>query len=142
MAAFHPRTFELLREDLDGETVTNTLDTARLAKLPEGSQSLMAQQLRARIAAFPHVRRDLERLLRFAEEVNRLYADTAPCPCGCEGSPDECTCGKRCVCTNCKHCDLIVRDAEPTPTVTDMRAIFGEPVEGRDYDVMPGGEPR
>ena len=75
MAAFHPRTFELLREDLDGETVTNTLDTARLAKLPEGSQSLMAQQLRARIAAFPNVRGDLERLLRFAEDVNRLHAD-------------------------------------------------------------------
>lgn len=31
--------------------------------------------------------------------------------------------------------------AEATPpTVSDMRAIFGEPVEGRDYDVMPGGE--
>lgn len=23
------------------------------------------------------------------------------------------------------------------PTVADMRAIFGEPVQGRDYDVMP-----
>lgn len=27
-------------------------------------------------------------------------------------------------------------EAEP-PSVADMRAIFGEPVEGRDYDVMP-----
>lgn len=27
-------------------------------------------------------------------------------------------------------------DAAP-PTVSDLRAIFGEPVEGRDYDVMP-----
>lgn len=30
------------------------------------------------------------------------------------------------------------RDTEPAPpTVSDMRQIFGEPVEGRDYDVMP-----
>lgn len=28
-------------------------------------------------------------------------------------------------------------DADAPPTVSDMRAIFGEPVEGRDYDVMP-----
>ena len=30
------------------------------------------------------------------------------------------------------------RDAEATaPTAADMRQIFGEPVEGRDYDVRP-----
>ncbi len=75
MAAFHPRTFELLREDLDGETATHTLDTARLAKLPAGSQSLMAQQLRERIETFPPVSRDLERLIAFAESVNGLYTE-------------------------------------------------------------------
>lgn len=32
------------------------------------------------------------------------------------------------------------RDAEDPPTTSEMRAMFGEPVEGRDYDVMPGGE--
>lgn len=32
---------------------------------------------------------------------------------------------------------LAARDTEAAPTVTDMRAIFGEPVQGRDYDVMP-----
>lgn len=73
MAAFHPRTFELLRADLAGETVTHTLDTARLAKLPDDSQSLMAQQLRTRIRTFPPVSRDLERLIEFAEGVNQLY---------------------------------------------------------------------
>jgi hypothetical protein len=69
MAAFHPRTFELLREALAGETVTHTLDTARLAKLPEGSQSLMAQQLQERADAFPPVSRDLEWLLAFMQRL-------------------------------------------------------------------------
>jgi hypothetical protein len=73
MATFHPRTLELLREDLGQETVTHSLDTARLAKLPKDSQSLMAKLLRGRIAAFPDVKRDLERLLDFAEGVNRLH---------------------------------------------------------------------
>ncbi|HEY3477512.1 MAG TPA: hypothetical protein VGL02_01320 [Streptomyces sp.] len=79
MAAFDPRTFELLREDLGGETVTYSLDSAHLAKLPQGSQSLMAQQLRARARAetFEPVSRDLKRLLDFMEGVNRLYDEHA-----------------------------------------------------------------
>lgn len=32
-------------------------------------------------------------------------------------------------------------DGAETTTVADMRAIFGEPVEGRDYDVMPAPNP-
>ena len=81
MAAFHPRTFELLREALGAETVTHTLDAARLAKLPEGSQSLMAQQLREREAAFPAVSGDLEWLLEFmqrlTDQADRHAADRA-----------------------------------------------------------------
>ena len=28
-------------------------------------------------------------------------------------------------------------DTIPSPSVADIRAVFGEPVEGRDYDTMP-----
>ena len=30
-----------------------------------------------------------------------------------------------------------LKDGPAPPTAADMRAVFGEPVEGRDYDVMP-----
>lgn len=81
MALFHPRTFELLRDVLGAETVTHSLDTARLAKLPKDSQSLMAQQLRERTAAYPAVASDLEWLLDFMQrlddQANRHEAERA-----------------------------------------------------------------
>lgn len=62
--------------------------------------STRLEQLRDRIHGGLFDRIDAERA-----------AASRPCPCGCSGGPDDCICGMRCVCTDCAHCDAVLRGA-------------------------------
>lgn len=75
MAAFHPRTFELLHAVHSREAAQNAFDRAQLARIPASARSKRAEALRERMAAFPAVAENLTRLIAFAEAVNQLYAD-------------------------------------------------------------------
>lgn len=75
MAAFHPETLRLLRRDLAATVAQHKRDMERRRKLAPNSKSAMARALDQRISSAMDVTRDLERLIRFAEGVTRLYAD-------------------------------------------------------------------
>lgn len=77
MAAFHPRTFELLREDRAVEVARREHALGRLSKLRPGSKSQMAETLHQRCGEAANAIRDLDRLIDFAEGVNRLYDEHA-----------------------------------------------------------------
>lgn len=70
MAAFHPRTFELLRDALGRETAQNAFDRAQLDRTPESARSKRATALRERAAAYPAVSDDLTWLLDFMQRLN------------------------------------------------------------------------
>lgn len=69
MAAFHPRTFELLREALGRETAQNAFDRAHLGRTPKSRKGRLVAALRERAAAYPAVSADLEFLLDFMQRL-------------------------------------------------------------------------
>jgi len=99
MAAFHEETLRLLRRDLAATDKQHSHDVARRAKLPGNSRSTMADALDRRITAAVDVTRDLERLIAFAETVNRLHDEhTAGLHAGwprraCDDCPDDAAAG-------------------------------------------------
>jgi hypothetical protein len=95
MAAFHPETLRLLTGVLTNVNAQHKRDLEKLAKLHVESRSLMAQKLRSRLAESMPVMRDLQRLIDFAEGVNRLrdehehgFHNSHPRQ-ACDGCPDE-----------------------------------------------------
>jgi hypothetical protein len=95
MAAFQPETLRLLRRDLAATVAQHKRDMERRRKLPRNSRSTMARTLDERVSTAVGVIRDLERLIAFAEGVNRVYAehergdhDGRPCR-GCADCPDD-----------------------------------------------------
>jgi len=122
MGAFHPRTFELLREDRAVEVARREHALGRLSKLRPGSKSQMAETLHQRCDEAANAIRDLDRLLDFAETVNRLH--------------DEHTAGlhngwPRRACDDCPGADGIVREprspaAAEVLSRTPLAVAFGD----------------
>lgn len=103
--------------------------TGRVVVVPSDLHAALAEleQLRATVAARPldparkhcllcgHYflahRRDIGCMHCQCTAGVTIVQQPEPCPCGCEGSPDECTCGGACRCGNdCPHCDLLAYD--------------------------------
>lgn len=82
-----------------------------------------------------------ERSARVVKDADEKADPGCSCGCADDGAIRDCFCGQDCQCLpDCQICDRSNAENISTDsgvTVDNMRSIFGEPVEGHDYHVMP-----